>query len=105
MSTDTRHIYRGRYDRHEYWKTGVSVYFQERYNGRPISVWLAMNLAPASLLDRILKRLQEAEHAPEAVIYALGTFAFKTSLRKYAIEPGSPYLFWVYIRDDHMPNP
>lgn len=100
IHTNIRHIYRGQYNWHQYWNSGISVYFQESVNDIPLSVWIPNNLEPTSVLNRILDRLQEAKCSHDAVIYALGKFVLKHGYGKYAIELTSPYQFWI-----HIPNP
>jgi hypothetical protein len=100
LDRDVRHIFRGDFGRHEAWKTGVSVYFKETFNGLPLSVWIPNDLQPTAILKRLLDRLQEAECAHQAVIYVLGRFKHKPNHGKYAIELWSPYQFWI-----HIPNP
>ncbi|GEM_PF-3230424 len=100
LNSDIRHIYRGQYDRHEHWKTGISLYFKETVNGLPLSVWIPNTLEPASVLNRLIDRIQVAESVRDATLYVLGRFVPKFNHGKYAIELISPYQCWI-----HIPNP
>ncbi|CAE6771993.1 hypothetical protein NSPZN2_40332 [Nitrospira defluvii] len=42
------HIYRGHYSHHNEYGSGVSIYFNEQVNGKPLSVWIANALGAYS---------------------------------------------------------
>lgn len=99
LNSNIRHIYRGTYDRKEPWPTGTSIYFEDKANGSPISVWVPKDLEPKSVLDQLLEQAEKAKGRHDAVIYVVGTFIVRSTSKskKYAIELTSPYQCWIHI--------
>ncbi len=93
------HIYRGHYSHHNEYGSGVSIYFKEQVNGKPLSVWIANALGPELIRSELIKRLHQAAAGCSAMVYVLGNFI--ATHGKYAIEALAINDVWVTLENEH----
>ena len=92
------HIYRGHYSHHNEYDSGVSIYFNEQVNGKPLSVWIAHALGPELIRSELITRLHQAAAGCSAMVYVLGNFI--ATHGKYAIEVLAINDVWVTLTDE-----